>query len=165
MITLVVGRAANGAIGRDGDIPWFIPEDLATFQRETLGGAIIMGRNTWDSLPKKPLPRRLNIVVSSQEDAAEVVVGSVEAAVTLARAEGYDRVYGIGGAGIYREMMQIADRMLITDVDAVIDDADTFFPEFDPEQWALAHERKLKGASPACMVREYMRKTPLCVIG
>lgn len=159
MITLVVGRAKNGAIGRDGDIPWFIPEDLATFQRETLGGAIIMGRNTWDSLPKKPLPRRFNIVVSSQADAAEVVVGSVSEAVALARSEGYDRVYGIGGAGIYREMMQIADRMLITDVDTVIEDADTFFPEFDPAEWVLHHERVLKGATPPCMVREYIRKT------
>ncbi len=157
MLTLVVGRAKNGAIGRDGDIPWFIPEDLATFQRETLGGAIIMGRNTWDSLPKKPLPRRFNIVVSSQPDAAEVVVGTVTEAVALARSEGYDRVYGIGGAGIYREMMSIADRMLITDVDTVIEDADTFFPDFDPTAWRLAHERDLKGASLDCMVREYMR--------
>lgn len=159
MITLVVGRATNGAIGRNGDIPWFIPEDLATFQRETLGGAIIMGRNTWDSLPKKPLPRRFNIVVSSQPDAADVVVGSVAEAVALARDEGYDRVYGIGGAGIYREMMQMADRMLITDVDTEIEDADTFFPAFEAAEWALHHERVLKGASPACMVREYMRKS------
>jgi len=159
MITLVVGRAKNGAIGRDGEIPWFIPADLATFQRETLGGAIVMGRHTWDSLPKKPLPRRFNIVVSSQSDAAEVVVESVDAAIARAREEGYDRIYGIGGAGIYREMMTLADRMLITDVDMVIEDADTFFPEFDPAQWVLHHERVLKGASPACMVREYLRKS------
>ncbi|TCL08973.1 dihydrofolate reductase [Shimia isoporae] len=158
MISLVVGRAANGAIGRDGDIPWHIPEDLMTFQRETLGGAIIMGRNTWDSLPKKPLPRRFNIVVSSQRDAAEVVVGSVDEAVALARSEGYHRVYGIGGAGIYREMMKIADRMLITDVDTVIEDADTFFPEFDSNHWRLEYEQLLAGAEPRSVVREYMRR-------
>ncbi|MGR3713121.1 MAG: dihydrofolate reductase [Shimia sp.] len=160
MITLVVGRAQNGAIGRDGDIPWHIPQDLKTFQRETLGGAVIMGRNTWDSLPVKPLPRRFNIVVSSQGDAADVVVGSVAEAVRLARNEGYDRVYGIGGAGIYAEMLTLADRLLITDVDTVIEDADTFFPEFAAEGWQLVHERVLDGATPACMVREYMRKSP-----
>ena len=65
MISLVVARAAGGAIGRDGDIPWFVPEDLAAFQRETRGGAVIMGRKTWDSLPVKPLKGRLNIVVTS----------------------------------------------------------------------------------------------------
>ena len=112
MISLVVGRARNGAIGRDGDIPWFLPGDLKTFQRETLGGAIIMGRATWVSLPKKPLPRRFNIVVSSQPDAADVVVPSVADAVQLAYAEGYHRVYGIGGFGIYSEMLPLADRLL-----------------------------------------------------
>ena len=117
MISLVVGRARNGAIGRDGDIPWFLPEDLKTFQRETLGGAIIMGRATWVSLPKKPLPKRFNIVVSSQPDAAEVVVPSVAEAVKLAYAEGYHRVYGIGGFGIYSEMLPLADRLLISEVD------------------------------------------------
>ncbi|MGR3637003.1 MAG: dihydrofolate reductase [Shimia sp.] len=159
MISLVVGRAKNGAIGRDGDIPWHIPEDLRTFQRETLGGAIIMGRHTWDSLPKKPLPRRFNIVVSRQADAADVVVGSVSEAVALARDEGYDRIYGIGGAGIYAEMLGMADRLLITDVDTVIEDADTFFPEFLADEWRLHHERVLKGANPVSIVREYLRKS------
>ena len=159
MISLVVGRSSNGAIGRDGDIPWHIPEDLRTFQRETLGGAIIMGRYTWDSLPKKPLPRRLNIVVSRDSAAADIVVSSVPEAVALARAEGYDRIYGIGGAGIYAEMMAIADRLLITDVDTVIEDADTFFPEFDAADWRLHHERPLEGAVPISIVREYLRKT------
>ena len=99
MISLVVARARNGAIGKDNDIPWHAPEDLKAFQRETLGGAIIMGRNTWDSLPFKPLKNRLNIVVSSNLDAAEIVVPSIEDAIALARAEGYARIYGIGGPG------------------------------------------------------------------
>ncbi len=63
MLTLVVARAKGGAIGRDGDIPWHAPEDLKMFQRETLGGALVMGRRTWESLPVKPLKNRLNIVV------------------------------------------------------------------------------------------------------
>ncbi|WP_299419778.1 dihydrofolate reductase [uncultured Shimia sp.] len=158
MISLVVGRARNGAIGRDGDIPWFLPEDLKTFQRETLGGAIIMGRATWVSLPKKPLPKRFNIVVSSQPDAAEVVVPSVAEAVKLAYAEGYHRVYGIGGFGIYSEMLPLADRLLISEVDMDVPDADTFFPEVDLTQWRLASSRGLPGNGPACEVREYLRR-------
>ncbi|MBE1293505.1 MAG: dihydrofolate reductase [Rhodobacteraceae bacterium] len=157
MISLVVGRARNGAIGRDGDIPWFLPEDLKTFQRETLGGAIIMGRATWVSLPKKPLPKRFNIVVSSQADAADVVVPSVAEAVKLAYAEGYHRVYGIGGFGIYSEMLPLADRLLISEVDMDVPDADTFFPEVDLSQWRLASSRLLPGEGPKCEVCEYLR--------
>ncbi|MBO6896370.1 MAG: dihydrofolate reductase [Shimia sp.] len=158
MISLVVGRARNGAIGRDGDIPWFLPEDLKTFQRETLGGAIIMGRATWVSLPKKPLPKRFNIVVSSQPDAADVVVPSVAEAVKLAYAEGYHRVYGIGGFGIYSEMLPLADRLLISEVDMDVPDADTFFPEVDLSQWRLGSSRVLPGEEPQCEVCEYLRR-------
>jgi dihydrofolate reductase len=158
MISLVVGRARNGAIGRDGDIPWFLPEDLKTFQRETLGGAIIMGRATWVSLPKKPLPKRYNIVVSSQPDAADMVVQSVADAVQLAYAEGYHRVYGIGGFGIYSEMLPLADRLLISEVDMDVPDADTFFPDVDLSEWRLASSRVLPGEGPKCEVCEYLRR-------
>lgn len=158
MITLVVARARNGAIGRDGDIPWFLPEDLKTFQRETLGGAVIMGRATWDSLPKKPLPRRFNIVVSSNPEAADTVVGSVREAVSLALAEGYDRIYGIGGAGIYAEMLPLSDRLLVSEVDLDVPDADTFFPDFDVSDWHQNQTRPLLGDGPGCVVTEYLRR-------
>jgi len=157
MITLIVGKAVNGAIGRDGTIPWHVPEDLKSFQRETLGGALIMGRNTWDSLPVKPLPKRLNIVVSSRPDAAEIVVPSVAEAIKMASAQGYDRVYGIGGAGIYQEMLKIADRLLISEVDVEIADADTLFPTFAAEDWRVVNDRVLREAGPRCTVREYLR--------
>jgi dihydrofolate reductase len=159
MITLIVGKAVNGAIGRDGTIPWHVPEDLKSFQRETLGGALIMGRNTWDSLPVKPLPKRLNIVVSSRPDAAEIVVPSVAEAIKMASAQGYDRVYGIGGAGIYQEMLGLADRMLISEVDVEIADAETFFPIFAAEDWRVVNDRVLREAGPRCTVREYLRAT------
>jgi len=157
MITLIVAKALNGAIGRDGTIPWQVPEDLKSFQRETLGGALIMGRNTWDSLPFKPLPKRLNIVVSSRSDAAEIVVPSVAEAIKMASAQGYDRVYGIGGAGIYQEMLKLADRLLISEVDVEIKDADTFFPTFDPTKWRVVNDRVLRDAGPKCTAREYLR--------
>lgn len=158
MISLVVARARNGAIGKDNDIPWHVPEDLAMFKRETLGGAIIMGRNTWDSLPFKPLKNRLNIVVSSQKDLAENVVPSIEDAIALARREGYVRIYGIGGAGIYRAMLPIADRLLITEVETEVADADVYFPTFSDTEFHRIASVPLEGASPACCVDEYVRR-------
>lgn len=159
MISLIVARARNGAIGKGNDIPWHIPEDLALFKRETLGGAIIMGRNTWDSLPFKPLKNRLNIVVSSQKDLAEHVVSSIEEGVSLAISMGYLRIYGIGGAGIYREMLDVADRLLVTEVDIEIPDADVYFPEFEKSDFKRVTHFDLAGAEPACRVDEYLRIT------
>jgi dihydrofolate reductase len=159
MITLIVARAQNGAIGRDGTIPWHLPEDLKSFQRETLGGALIMGRNTWDSLPVKPLSKRLNIVVSSRPDAAYLVAPSVAAAVEIASAQGYDRVYGIGGARIYEEMIPIAHRLLISEVEIEVPDADTFFPNLDLNTWRVVNERTLREVGPKCYVREYLRRS------
>ncbi len=158
MITLIVARARNGAIGKGDTIPWHAPEDLKAFQRETLGGAIIMGRNTWDSLPFKPLKNRLNLVVSSNPDAADLVCPSLQAAVTEARTQGYQRIYGIGGFGIYRDMLALADRMLITEVDLEIKDADTFFPEFDAQDWDISGETLLRSDDPACVMVEYIRR-------
>lgn len=157
MISLVVARDRNGAIGKGNEIPWYAPEDLQFFKRETLGGAIIMGRNTWDSLPFKPLKNRLNIVVSSRECGADLDCSSVQEAISAAYARGYRRVYGIGGAGIYREMIEIADRMLITEVNLAVDGADTFFPCFEMSHWQVVGETPLREDAPQCVVREYLR--------
>ncbi|ABG31486.1 dihydrofolate reductase [Roseobacter denitrificans] len=158
MITLIVARAENGAIGRDGTIPWDIPEDLKFFQRETLGGALIMGRNTWESLPVKPLPRRFNIVVSSNSDIAEVVAPSVETAIEIAKAQDHQRIYGIGGASIYAEMLPLAHRLLISEVQLQVPDADTFFPHVDLAEWHQIDRRSLRESDPACFVVEHLRR-------
>lgn len=157
MITLIVACARNGAIGKGNTIPWHAPEDLKAFQRETLGGAIIMGRNTWDSLPFKPLKSRLNLVVSSSPDAADTVCPSLQAAVIEARTQGYQRIYGIGGFGIYRDMLALADRLLITEVDLVVEEADTFFPDFNVEEWDITGKTTLRASDPACVMVEYLR--------
>lgn len=158
MITLIVARDRNGAIGKDNTIPWHAPEDLKAFQRETLGGALIMGRNTWQSLPVKPLKNRLNLVVSSDPSAADMVHDSVSRAVAAAYAQGYRRIYGIGGAGIYQEMLSLADRLLITEVDLAVAEPDTFFPEFTEADWQRLGETKLRPADPACVMVEYLRR-------
>lgn len=158
MITLIAARARNGAIGKGNEIPWFAPEDLKAFQRETLGGAIIMGRNTWDSLPVKPLKNRLNLVVSSNPKAADNVLPSIEAAVAEAHAQGYRRVYGIGGEGIYRGMLDMADRLLVTEVDLTVEDADAYFPSFLDVDWNRIGETVLRSEAPACVMVEYLRR-------
>lgn len=158
MLSIIVARARGGAIGQDNTIPWHAPEDLAFFQRETLGGALVMGRNTWNSLPKKPLPRRLNIVVSSRPGLTDcALVASVDAARQLAADQGFARVYAIGGAGIYAACLPVADRLLMTEVDIDVPDADTFFPPLDLRHWRLTQRLLLREAGPACHLNEYLR--------
>ncbi|WP_128253963.1 dihydrofolate reductase [Falsirhodobacter deserti] len=158
MLTLIAARARNGAIGRDNTIPWEAPEDQALFARETAGGAIIMGRLTWESLPKRPLPRRMNIVVTSHAVEAEWTAASVEQAVQMARDAGHARIYGIGGQGIYRALLPLADRLLLTEVDLDVPDADAFFPEFDPANWRQSQPLVLREDGPRCVLKEYLRR-------
>ncbi|WP_347139826.1 dihydrofolate reductase [Paracoccus sp. SSK6] len=158
MLTLIAARDRNGAIGKDNDIPWHAPEDLAFFQRETTGGAVIMGRRTWDSLPFKPLKNRLNLVVSSDLTITEQVFPSPEKAVDHAYQAGYRRVYGIGGAGIYRALLPLADRLLLTKVDLAVPGADAFFPAFDANEWDCLDSVPLRPADPACVLFEYLRR-------
>jgi len=158
MLTLIVARARNGAIGRGNTIPWTAPEDLAFFQRETLGGALIMGRNTWESLPKRPLPRRLNIVITSRPLTEEGVrTATLATAQDIATNAGYARVYAIGGAGIYQAFLPLADRLLITEVALDIPDADTFFPPVALDAWRKNAEFQLRSADPGCRLHEYLR--------
>lgn len=141
-IAMIAVVAADGAIGCNGNLLCHIPEDLRHFKEVTSGAAVIMGRKTWESLPKKPLPKRLNIVISrNPEFTADgaVVVPSLEEAVEAAR--GHD-LFIIGGGEIYARFMPWADRLFITELDAVFENADTFFPEIDKASW------KIVGSSP-----------------
>lgn len=141
LIALVVARARNGVIGRDGDLPWRLKSDMAFFKATTMGKPVVMGRKTWDSLPRKPLPGRLNIVVTRQPgyvaSGAEVFT-RLEAALDRARdqaqADGVAEVCVIGGAQIYGETLGLADRLYLTEVDAE-PDGDAHFPDPDPSVW------------------------------
>ncbi|TKW68680.1 MAG: dihydrofolate reductase [Paracoccus denitrificans] len=154
MLTLIAARARNGAIGKNGQIPWHIPEDLAFFKRETLGGAVIMGRRTWESLPFKPLKDRLNLVVTSTLDLPGHAVPDLDTAIETARAAGYARLYGIGGERIYRDLLPRADRLLITEVDTVVEDADAFFPAFDEGEWRESMSQNFQSVAPSASFRE-----------
>lgn len=140
-LCLIVAQARNRVIGAEGALPWRLKDDMAFFKSATMGAPIIMGRKTWESFPKRPLPGRENIVLTRDwdYDAAEArVYSSFPAAMNAARAiaarEGKDEAFVIGGAEIYALALPFADRIYLTEVDAEID-GDTFFPELDMRQW------------------------------
>ncbi|WP_223429457.1 dihydrofolate reductase [Pseudomonas sp. GL-B-26] len=141
-LSLIAALGENRVIGVDNSMPWHLPGDFKYFKATTLGKPIIMGRKTWDSLGR-PLPGRLNIVVSRQVDllleGAEVYP-SLEAAVVRAeewaREQGVDELMLIGGAQLYAQGLAQADRLYLTRV-ALSPEGDAWFPEFDPGQWKL----------------------------
>lgn len=133
-IYLVVAVAANGIIGRDGKLPWHLPEDLKHFKRVTMGHPVIMGRKTWESL-KGPLPGRENIVVTRQagyEAPGAAVARSLEAAFALCAGEPVACV--IGGEQIFRDSLPLARGLVVTEIHRDFD-GDTRFPEYDRSQW------------------------------
>lgn len=133
IVTLVVARAENGVIGRDGKLPWHLPDDLRRFKALTMGTPMVMGRKTFESLPGV-LPGRRHIVMTRDPDwraeGAEVA-HDVAGAVELADAA---RISVIGGADIFRAFLPIADRIELTEVHAR-PEGDTFLPPFDPIDW------------------------------
>ena len=142
-IGLIYARARNGVIGRDGAMPWHLPEDLAHFKRTTLSHPVVMGRKTWDSLPARfrPLPGRANVVVTRQVDWHE---NGAKPASSLREAlqicENADQVWIIGGAQIYAQALPLADEVVVTEIDADFD-GDAFAPPLGPEWREAARER------------------------
>lgn len=131
-VSLISAMAKNRVIGKGGTLPWNVPEDMKFFMRTTQGHAVIMGRKTYESMGK-PLPRRRNIVVTRSAQApapGTEIARTVEEAIAMARTTDPEP-FVIGGADIYRAAMPLAQRMYITYIPAVVEDADTFFPEFE----------------------------------
>lgn len=152
-IALIAAVAENNVVGKDNELPWYLPEDLKHFKQLTLGKPIIMGRLTYESIGK-PLPGRANIVVSRQQNyrpEGVKVVGSLIDALSLAepiaKAEGLDEVMVIGGAQIYAEAMPFADTLYLTEIHKVIE-GDTYFPELDWARWKESQRQDFKGNSP-----------------
>ena len=138
MISIIAAIAKNNAIGLKGKLLYWLPADLKRFKALTTGHTIIMGRKTFDSLPKGALPNRRNIVLSrSKKDfpGAERYSSLKEALASCATAED---IYIIGGASVYAEALPIADRLCLTEVHDTPAEADAFFPDFKREEWEVA---------------------------
>ncbi|MCC5981960.1 MAG: dihydrofolate reductase [Oceanicaulis sp.] len=139
-LSIVVAVAKNGVIGRGNDLPWRIPSDLKRFKAVTLGKPVIMGRKTWDSLPRKPLPGRANFVVSRTAGTFEgaIVCDTPEKALQRAReaaiASGAGEVCLIGGAALYGALLPVVSRIYLTEVD-LTPEGDAHFPMLNPIEW------------------------------
>lgn len=133
---IIVAVSDNNAIGRNNELLWHLSEDLRFFRRSTTGYPVIMGRKTFESIGR-PLPKRVNIVVSRSYKTGEevAVVPSLEDAFRLAEETNLERCFVIGGGQIYAQALPLVDRLVVTHVHTVIDDADTFFPPIDTEVW------------------------------
>lgn len=138
MMSFVVAVSRNGVIGREGGLPWHISSDLKRFKEITMGKPVIMGRKTWDSLPRRPLPGRRNIVITRQAgfsaEGAEVATTPMEA---LRLAGDAPEVAVIGGGEVYRLFWPLVDRIYLTEVDLDVE-GDTHFPALDPGEWREA---------------------------
>lgn len=134
-ITLIAAMAHQRIIGGNNQMLWHLPEDFAFFKQYTLGKPIIMGRKTWDSLPRKPLPQRRNLVITRQTnwsaDGAEVYDTWQNA---LAACTDVPEVMVIGGGQIYQQMLDVATDLRLTEIDLTVE-GDAVFPHFSPEQW------------------------------
>ncbi len=149
-LSIIVAASTNNVIGRDGGLPWRLPEDLKRFKQVTMGKPIIMGRATWESIGRA-LPGRQNIVMTRRKDFAAAgcdVVATLDGA--LETAGDATEVMIIGGGNLYQQFLPKTDRMYFTRVHAQID-GDTCFPEFDESEWQLMD----KAEYPADPEREY----------
>lgn len=141
-LSIIVACAQNMAIGKNNDLLWHISDDLKRFKSLTSGHAVLMGRNTFDSLPKKPLPKRRNIVITHNPDFSyqipDTATGTLEVVHSIQEAllqtQGEEEVFVIGGAAIYQQLLPLADKLYITWVYQDFQ-ADVYFPEIDLNQF------------------------------
>jgi dihydrofolate reductase len=145
-LTMIVARARDGAIGRANALPWRLPEDLRHFKAATLGHPVLMGRRTFESIGR-PLPGRTNVVLTRDpawSHAGCERAGSLDEA--LSRCRGAAEVFVIGGARLYAEALPRADRLLVTEVDLDVPDADAHFPDVEPDGWRIVRGEPAVGA-------------------
>lgn len=141
-VGLIWAQARGRVIGRDGAMPWHLPEDLAHFKRTTLSHPVVMGRKTWESLPPRfrPLPGRTNIVVTRQPDwqapGARRASSLAQALQSCADAE---RIWVIGGAEVYAQALPLADELVVTEIDAEVE-GDAFAPAIGADWQQVARE-------------------------
>ncbi len=144
IISAIAAIDRNNAIGKGNDLPWRLPEDLKFFKRTTLGKPVLMGRKTFESLGNKPLPGRLNIVLSNQPNLplhdGVLLYSDINAALRRLQDENTEEAFIIGGGKIFKETLPIIDRLYITHVQTEVDGADAFFPHIDHSNWKLVWE-------------------------
>ncbi len=143
MLSIIVAIAENNAIGKAGGLLCHLPNDLKHFKEITTGSTLLMGERTYLSLPRRPLPKRRNIVITTQLDWKQEgveVAHSIDEALALVQDE--KEAFVIGGGSIYKQMLPYAEKLHITHIHHCWDDADTFFPEIAPSEWELLSQEE-----------------------
>lgn len=140
IISLICAMDKNRLIGRENGLPWHLPADFKHFKETTLNKPVIMGRKTFESIGR-PLPQRKNIVLSRQDFVADGVVTVAGIDDALEQADGADEVMILGGSNLYSQMIERADRLYITHVDAECE-GDAWFPEFDLNDWCIVERQE-----------------------
>jgi dihydrofolate reductase len=144
MISIIVAVSEDWGIGKDNELLWHISEDLKRFKGLTIGNTVIMGKRTWESLPKKPLPSRKNIVLTDDPDETiEYAVTAYSLQDSLNKCDKNKEIFIIGGGSIYRQFMPIADRLFITHVHRKAP-ADIYFPAVDMNIWEITEKEEFK---------------------
>lgn len=157
-ISIIVAVARNWAIGMNNQLLWHIPEDFRWFKKHTAGHPVIMGRRTWESLPKKPLPGRKNVVITDNPRdcfPGTICVGSVEAAIK--QMDNSSENFIIGGGMIYREFLPLAQKVYLTVVNRDFS-ADVWFPELDKKVWKETFREEHMNHEPGYTFLIYERK-------
>lgn len=143
VVSFIVAASENDGIGINNQLPWHLPEDLKFFKRTTLGKPVIMGRKTYESLGR-PLPGRLNIVLSKNADLqlpdGVLLMHDIADAIALLNEQQTEEAFIIGGGNIFRKTLEFADRIYLTRVHTTLEEADVFFPHLDHSHWHLAWE-------------------------
>lgn len=143
MLSIIVAIDNNNGIGKDNSMPWHLSDDLKRFKAITMGHTVIMGRNTWLSLPFKPLKGRRNIVISTnmpETEGCEIARSIAEAQKLIANEE---QAFIMGGARIYQQTIDIADELIVTHIHKSFDGIDTFFPPIDTSKWTIKEQSEL----------------------
>jgi len=145
-IIIIAAMAENRVIGKNNTLPWFIKEDMIRFRLLTKNYPCIMGRKTWESLPKRPLPERPNIIISKSLNAAPgaVIFASLQEAIH--HCEEYQKVFICGGASIYSEALSFANKIELTLIHRLYE-GDVFFPEINPVIWEKTSSEDFDGFS------------------
>jgi dihydrofolate reductase len=143
-ISLIAAIAKNLAIGKDNKLLYYIPSDLKRFKKITTGHVVIMGKKTFESMNSKPLPNRTNIVIAMEKEYEApgcIVANSIDEAFQKAREIEKEEIFVIGGGSIYAQTLKHADKLYVTVIDRVHEDADVFFPAY-PEFTKIVYEEK-----------------------
>jgi dihydrofolate reductase len=142
MISIIAAVSDDGGLGKDNELLWHIPEDLKRFKSLTMGKCVIMGKRTWESLPKRPLPGRKNIVLTDiPEECFDCSLTAYSIEDALGKCVSSEEIFIIGGGSVYSQFMPLADRLYITHVHRKTR-ADVYFPKIDLRKWRIIEKEE-----------------------